>query len=500
MATKTPTKTASKTPSTAAKAPRAAAKKAPAKAAPAPREVSHEIQMIQLERIHPNPRNPRKNLGNLQELADSIRAQGLRQNLLVVPHPDIEGEFMLVIGQRRHAAAKPAGLTEVPCAVDVLSTSEQLVLMSVENVQRAQLTVVEEAEWLQGLLDLGDLKPADLPKQTGLSRKVIDARLPVAKLPDAAKKQVAAGKVTLEDVARVESARDLLGAEDYEKALQLLGRPGDRWEIDNLIHKAKSREALAEVVEKYSALGFRIVESYSEIGAEYPLYIGDTSRQEPEEGDVLVREAYRGILSIYRLQGPDGPQADPEAVARREAEMAAEAELKIAVKVSWEHRRDFVLALTRGTQKPPLGKDDEALVRELFVRELVDVAAASSEFMASWLLPNWEDLDLDNLPVLIATAVNSAGDFRWMLAWLAAAREERASAGEYAALLHTPSYEMYPGRTWGDNTAYVYRSDQWAPVARWYELLEFLGYQPTPYETEQLTALRQALADEEAEQ
>ena len=403
MATKTPTKTASKTPSTAAKAPRAAAKKAPAKAAPAPREVSHEIQMIPLKRIHPNPRNPRKNLGNLQELADSISAQGLRQNLLLVPHPDIEGEFMLVIGHRRHAAAKKAGMSEVPCAVDVLSTSEQLVLMGVENVQRAQLTVVEEAEWLQGLLDLGDLKPADLP-------------------------------------------------------------------------------------------------SYSEIGAEHPLYIGDTSRQEPEEGDVLVREAYRGILSIYRLQGPDGPQADPEAVARREAEMAAEAELKIAVKVSWEHRRDFVLALTRGTQKPPLGKDDEALVRECFVREIVDDAAASSEFMASWLLPNWEDLDLDNLPVLIATAANTTGDFRWMLAWLAAANEQRDAAGEYAARLHTPSYEMYPGRTWGDNTAYAYRSDPWAPVARWYELLEHLGYQPTPYETEQLTALRQALADEEAEQ
>ncbi len=58
---------------------------------------------------------------------------------------------------------------------------------------------------------------------------------------------------------------------------------------------------------------------------------------------------------------------------------------------------------------------------------------------------------------------------------------------------YTPSYEMYPGRTWGDDTAYVYRSDRWAPVARWYELLEHLGYQPTPYETEQLTALRQAL-------
>nr|DAJ93575.1 MAG TPA: chromosome partitioning protein [Caudoviricetes sp.] len=74
------------------------------------------IKQISIELIDPHPENPRKNLGNLTELAESIKANGIMQNLTVVPKDD--GRYMAVIGHRRLAAAKLAGLETVPCAVD----------------------------------------------------------------------------------------------------------------------------------------------------------------------------------------------------------------------------------------------------------------------------------------------------------------------------------------------------------------------------------------------
>lgn len=111
------------------------------------------VVMLETALIDPNPANPRRDVGDVGELADSIRAQGIRQNLLVVPAP--EGRFTLVIGHRRLEAAKLAGLERVPAVVAELDEREQRELMLVENSQRTDLTVVEEADGYQGLLDLG---------------------------------------------------------------------------------------------------------------------------------------------------------------------------------------------------------------------------------------------------------------------------------------------------------------------------------------------------------
>ena len=77
-----------------------------------------DIVMLPIENLLPHPLNPRKGLGDLTELADSIRTQGVLQNLTVVPEP-LEGQdkYRILIGHRRHAAAKLAGLTELPCSV-----------------------------------------------------------------------------------------------------------------------------------------------------------------------------------------------------------------------------------------------------------------------------------------------------------------------------------------------------------------------------------------------
>jgi len=88
-----------------------------------------EIRLIPVDLIDPHPHNPRRDLGDLTELAASIKAHGIRQNLLLTPWGE-EGRYRAVIGHRRLSAARLAGLTEVPAAVDdSLSAEGQLELM-----------------------------------------------------------------------------------------------------------------------------------------------------------------------------------------------------------------------------------------------------------------------------------------------------------------------------------------------------------------------------------
>ena len=83
-----------------------------------------ELQYIDVSKIFPHPDNPRKNLGDIQELSDSIKANGVLQNLTVVPMSS--GQYTVVIGHRRLAAAKKAGLSVVPCVAMEMTPQEQV--------------------------------------------------------------------------------------------------------------------------------------------------------------------------------------------------------------------------------------------------------------------------------------------------------------------------------------------------------------------------------------
>ena len=110
---------------------------------------------IRVDQIDPHPENPRKDLGDLTELAESIKTNGIMQNLTVIPNN--MGRYTVVIGHRRLAAAKLAGLSTVPCAVVYdMDHKTQLSTMLLENMQRSELTYVEQADGFQMMLDLGE--------------------------------------------------------------------------------------------------------------------------------------------------------------------------------------------------------------------------------------------------------------------------------------------------------------------------------------------------------
>lgn len=140
------------------------------------------ITYIPVEQLRPHPDNPRKDLGDLTELTESIKKNGIMQNLTVIPIDGEPDQYMLLIGHRRYAAGKAAGLKEYPCQiVHGLSRQEQLSIMLEENLQRNDLTIIEQANGFQMMLDLG-MPEEEIAEKTGFSRTTIRHRLNIAKL------------------------------------------------------------------------------------------------------------------------------------------------------------------------------------------------------------------------------------------------------------------------------------------------------------------------------
>lgn len=133
-----------------------------------------DIVYIDIDKIRPHEKNPRKDVGDVSELAESIKANGIMQNLTVIP----EGNgYKALIGHRRLEAARAAGLERVPCAiVRDMPESEQVAVMLAENMQRADLSAVEQAQGIQMMLDLGDTI-SDVVAKTGMSETTVRRRV-----------------------------------------------------------------------------------------------------------------------------------------------------------------------------------------------------------------------------------------------------------------------------------------------------------------------------------
>ena len=100
------------------------------------------ITYIKTSKIYPHKDNPRKDVGDVTELSESVKHSGILQNLTVVPRT--ADTYTVIIGHRRLAAAKLAGLKTVPCAIVLMDYREQLSTMLAENMQRSDLTVFEQ--------------------------------------------------------------------------------------------------------------------------------------------------------------------------------------------------------------------------------------------------------------------------------------------------------------------------------------------------------------------
>jgi len=148
--------------------------------------------------LRPNARNPRRSFAaaELDELAASLRERGIIQPIVVRPLRGVPDNYEIIAGERRWRAAQRAGLHEVPVVVIEATDAEALQLAIIENVQRADLNALEEAEGYRELMEEFHNSQEDIARIVGKSRSYIANTLRLLKLPDAVKGYIQTGKLT----------------------------------------------------------------------------------------------------------------------------------------------------------------------------------------------------------------------------------------------------------------------------------------------------------------
>lgn len=157
------------------------------------------ILELGIDQIDPNPAQPRKTFAEdkIEELAASIRVDGILQPLLVTRPKGGSSRYILVAGERRFRAAKKAGLTKVPVVVKEGIDDDLLRLALIENIQRADLNIIEEAEALRALMDEGGLTQEQCADRVGKDRSTIANTLRLLALPIEVREDLAQGLMTM---------------------------------------------------------------------------------------------------------------------------------------------------------------------------------------------------------------------------------------------------------------------------------------------------------------
>jgi len=201
---------------------------------------------IAIDRIIPNPKQPRRTFveADLEELAASIRAKGVLQAILVRPDPSNAEMFEIIAGERRWRAARRAGLASIPAVVRTMDDREVLEIAIIENVQRADLNPVEEAEAYKALIDRFGRTQDSVATQVGKSREHVSNTLRLLNLPEDVREHVREGRIS------AGHARALLKTADPSAfALTVIAKGLSVRETEALAKVEKSGGARAESAE-----------------------------------------------------------------------------------------------------------------------------------------------------------------------------------------------------------------------------------------------------------
>lgn len=313
---------------------------------------------LSIEKIYPHPDNPRKELGDLSELVESIKANGVLQNLTVVPYgQDVydgewEDEYRVIIGHRRLAAAKKAGLKTLPCIIADMTEEEQIATMLVENMQRTDLTIYEQAKSFQQLqIDFGKTV-SEISAMSGFSEATVRRRRKLADLDDQKLKAACRRGATLFELAELDKIED---DADKLKVLDAVGTVNFRNVLKTTLDAQKDRARRVKWLEQLAGFATQIEQANYVAGkyVDMNFYrtLGSWTRDEeikaPEE--MADRRFFYIVqdssISMY-VEAKEDPVADAEQRrkdALRNEQQAKSDQLEAISKRHYELRRDFVV-------------------------------------------------------------------------------------------------------------------------------------------------------------
>lgn len=444
---------------------------------------SNEIKLITTSLIDPHPDNPRKNIGDVTDLAASIKANGLLTPLSVVPNGS---RYRVIAGHRRLMACKQAGTGAVPCFVLDLDPLQQLEAMVTENCQREQLTVLEEADAIQGMLDLG-ATTASVAHRLGRSGDYVRDRAKAASIDNEVRRtrddfsQLTIGQLVA--IARYD------GQPDRQKKLaQAAGTSNFDYILRNIERDDRDRQWIESVaallVESDNGINLIPDPPYSNpewryAGCMFP------STGTPEETIEKIREQNPAAVSIHMEQVSLWTRRDKTADAEKEARRAAEQAERDARRhaleeyaaASADKRMAWLHANLHGVKRAQL---IETTAR-LGLLQIIDPDPQGyTEPLATW---------------------NNAACGGEQFATISGIEPKRALA-ELRHHLDEPDWAVWAVQILAARIEWFIDPEDWTStnnvgrrIHGYYLILESLGYQPAGDEIEHLKALADLIAE-----
>ena len=357
-----------------------------------------DIINIKVGQLYPHPENPRKDIGDVSELAESIKKNGIMQNLTVIPidalskEPEeqvganeisLKSDFHVLIGHRRLAAAKMAGLSEVPCKiVSKISRKEQLSTMLEENMQRSDLTIYEQAQGFQMMLDLGETEDS-IAEKTGFSKTTIRRRLNIAKLDQEVLKEKDSNEgfqLNLTDLYELERVKDV---KTRDKILKDAKDSRDIvWRVQSAVKDEERKEKAKQIIPMLKKMGIeKAPDKYSQEQysgkwevlkeIEYDDEVPNEIKLKKCSDPLFYYEYWRGIKIIKKVK-KEKKEDTPEEIARKQRDKNKK-EIKALITKMDAIRRMFIENIISGKIAPV--KDSEG-VKDAVWRVLVETKAS----------------------------------------------------------------------------------------------------------------------------
>lgn len=448
------------------------------------------LEHISIDKLYPHPDNPRKDLGDLAELIDSIKENGVLQNLLIVPghrqtheewkalnaqydenpseelrlkmnNKDCKDGYTVIIGHRRLAAAKEAGLTELPCVITEMDKATQIAVMMLENGQRKDLSVYEQTQGMQMLFDLGE-SVHDIAKKTGFSETTVRRRAKLLELDKEKFKASAERGASLADYVQLEQLED---TELKNEVLETIGTNDFNWKLNAALNTEEKRKKVKRWLEILDSFATKVKKksNYTQVGNCYWMGNDPDSAHfiTPKDANEVAYFYYiENNNYIYLLKEKEEEQSDP--AAEKKAKETAEREqrvneLRTHFKVAHDTRRVFVQNYTGKKEDLP------ELIKFLSYISAFGVEV-DEEKLAELLCIEFGEEEVENEECLCDKP-------KYI---------ELCEKSPYSILL-TLMFEMFDiNEDCHDDWYGTYRKN--SRLERWYDLLEKLGY---PISTEE---------------
>lgn len=453
---------------------------------------SNQIKLINTSLIDPHPDNPRKNIGDVTDLAASIKTNGLLTPLSVVPNGS---RYRVIAGHRRLAACKQAGIRAVPCFVLQLNPLQQLEAMVTENCQREQLTTLEEADAIQDMLALG-ATTANVAYRLGRSADYVRDRAKAASIKTEVRAtrddfgQISIGQLVA--IARYDGRPDLqkrlaqaAGTSNFDYTLSRIERADrDRQWIESvaalLVEPDSGINLIPDPEKPYSDPEWRYA------GCMFP------STGTPEEAIEKIRELNPAAVSIHMEQVylwiRRDKTADAEKEARRAAEQAERDARRHALEeyaaASADKRMTWLHGHLHGVKRDKLVET----TARLGLLQIIDPDPQGY----TQALSTWNDVECGGEQFAIISGIEPEQALAELHTHL-----DSPDWPTYAVMILAARIEWFI-----DPADWTIANDIGRRITGYYQILQDLGYTPADDETSHLDQLAAAIseADEENNQ